>query len=330
MKLEDLGYLSVGSQMRRIYEKLQAEGDKIYTHIDVGFKSTWFPIYYVLLHSKRALTIKEITERISYSRITVKNVVSELEKNDFVKIIQNPTDSRSKLIQLTKKGRKIEDRLQKVWTIIQSKLELIFKQEKSNNFLIQLEEINHQINTKSMAQEVLKDYYNYKIRNAKQEEFEEIGNLLVNVYSQLNGFPKIDEYPEYYATLKNVGDLTKNPNIELFVAVSEQNNIGGAVVYFNDMKDYGSAGSATKEKNACGFRLLGVNSKTRGLGLGKKLTQFCIEKGKNSDCKTMVIHTTNAMKLAWAMYEKLGFKRADDLDFMQGNLPVFGFRLKFR
>jgi len=27
------------------------------------------------------------------------------------------------------------------------------------------------------------------------------------------------------------------------------------------------------------------------------------------------------------MYENLGFKRSEDLDFMQGELPVFGFRL---
>ena len=40
----------------------------------------------------------------------------------------------------------------------------------------------------------------------------------------------------------------------------------------------------------------------------------------------MIIHTTNAMKNAWAMYEKIGFKRSEDLDFMQGNLEVFGFR----
>lgn len=171
---------------------------------------------------------------------------------------------------------------------------------------------------------------NYEVRTAKKDEFEEVGSLLVRVYSELNGFPKIEEYPEYYDTLKNVGKLTENPNIELFVAVSEQNQIGGAIVYFNDMKYYGSGGSATKEKNACGFRLLGVDSKTRGLGLGKKLTQFCINKGKNSDCETMIIHTTNYMKLAWKMYERFGFKRADDLDFMQGNLTVLGFRLKLK
>ena len=34
------------------------------------------------------------------------------------------------------------------------------------------------------------------IRNAKPEEFEEIGVLMVEVYSQLEGFPKQSEQPE--------------------------------------------------------------------------------------------------------------------------------------
>lgn len=329
MGLEKLGYLSTGSQMRRIYEKLQSEGDRIYKNMDVEFKSSWFPIYYILLNSKRALTVKEITEKISYSRITVKNVVRELEIIEYAEIISNPTDNRSKLIQLTKKGKDIEDKLQKIWKIIQTKLESIFGKE-NDNFLIQLKDINHKLNNESMEKDVLKEYYNYKVRNAKKEEFQKVGDLLVQVYSALNGFPKVEEQPEYYNMIKNVGKLTDNPNIELLVAVSEQNQIGGAVVYYNNMTYYGSGGTATKEKNACGFRLLGVDNKTRGFGLGKKLTQFCMDKGKNSNCQTMVIHTTNSMKLAWGMYERLGFNRANDLDFMQGNLPVFGFRLKLK
>jgi hypothetical protein len=35
-----------------------------------------------------------------------------------------------------------------------------------------------------------------------------------------------------------------------------------------------------------------------------------------------------AMQTAWKMYEKLDFKRSEDLNFMQGELPVFGFRLQ--
>lgn len=179
-----------------------------------------------------------------------------------------------------------------------------------------------------MKKPILKMDDNYIIRKAKASEFEKVGTLLIEVYSILDGFPKKEEQPQYYEMLKNVGQLTNTKGVELLIAVSKQGQIGGAVVFFNDMKDYGSGGTATQEKNASGFRLLGVDPKTRGLGIGKLLTEYCIEKGKQRGSETMVIHTTNAMKLAWGMYERLGFKRASDLDFMQGDLSVFGFRLK--
>jgi hypothetical protein len=48
---------------------------------------------------------------------------------------------------------------------------------------------------------------------------------------------------------------------------------------------------------------------------------------KNKRLSEVIIHSTKAMQIAWRMYESLGFKRSEDLDFMQGELPVFGFRL---
>jgi GNAT superfamily N-acetyltransferase len=99
------------------------------------------------------------------------------------------------------------------------------------------------------------------------------------------------------------------------------------VVYFGDMKSYGSGGSATLEKNASGFRLLAVDPVTRGQGIGKLLAMECIRRAKEKKLSQVIIHTTMAMTTAWRMYENMGFKRSEDLDFMQGDLPVFGFRL---
>ncbi|TDP02111.1 GNAT family N-acetyltransferase [Flavobacterium sp. 245] len=168
---------------------------------------------------------------------------------------------------------------------------------------------------------------NYTIRNANPSEFEEIGKILIRVYSKLEGFPKEDEQPNYYKMLANIGDFTKHPETELLVAVDEKNTVFGAVVYFNDMQFYGSGGTATQEKASAGFRLLGVDSQARGKGIGKLLTLDCIQKATKNNRKQVIIHSTLAMKTAWEMYEKIGFKRSKDLDFMQGELPVFGFRL---
>ena len=167
----------------------------------------------------------------------------------------------------------------------------------------------------------------YTVRNAMPGEFEEIGKLMVQVYSRLEGFPKESEQPNYYKMLANIGEFTAKPGTELLVAVSADDKIAGGVVYFSDMKYYGSGGTATKEQNASGFRLLAVDPLMRGEGIGKLLTNECIRKAKDLKVSQVIIHTTMAMRTAWKMYENLGFKRSADLDFMQGELPVYGFRL---
>jgi len=168
----------------------------------------------------------------------------------------------------------------------------------------------------------------FTVRNAFPEEFDEIGRKLVLVYSQLEGFPKETEQPEYYKMLANIGELTRKPETELLVAVTANGEIAGSVVYFSDMQYYGSGGTAIEEKNASGFRLLGVDPDFRGKGVGKLLTLECIRRAKEKQNKQVIIHTTKAMQTAWKMYESIGFNRSEDLDFMQGELPVFGFRYK--
>lgn len=164
------------------------------------------------------------------------------------------------------------------------------------------------------------------IRNAKPSEFETVGNMMVEIYSSLEGFPNKEIHPTYYEYLQNVGKLTLNQPIELFVAASEKNEILGCVVFYHDVKYYNSGGIVTQLKNCCGFRLLAVAPQSRGLGIGKKLTNYCISKARTTTSDYLIIHTTNAMKIAWKMYDKMQFKRAKDLDFFVGDLGVFGFR----
>ncbi|MDY8138433.1 GNAT family N-acetyltransferase [Aquimarina sp. 2201CG5-10] len=171
------------------------------------------------------------------------------------------------------------------------------------------------------------DHQEYIIRDAQPDEFKEVGQLMIHVYSKLKGFPSKKKQPAYYNVLANIGELTKNPKTRLLIAVTSKEQIGGAVIYLGDMKFYGSGGSAPNEKNASGFRLLAVNPTTRGKGIGKQLVNHCIELAREEKQKEVVIHSTKAMEIAWGMYEKIGFKRSEDLDFMQGELPVYGFRL---
>lgn len=164
------------------------------------------------------------------------------------------------------------------------------------------------------------------IREAKPEEFEALGQLMVSVYSGLEGFPKQDEQPQYYEMLAHIGRMTAKPDTKLLVAVAGSKVLGG-VVYYSDMAQYGSGGTATREKNASGFRLLAVSPEARGMGVGQALISRCIALAREKKHPQIIIHTTSAMRVAWGMYERMGFRRSEDLDFMQGALQVFGFRL---
>ncbi|HQR72740.1 MAG TPA: GNAT family N-acetyltransferase [Burkholderiaceae bacterium] len=166
------------------------------------------------------------------------------------------------------------------------------------------------------------------IRDARPDEFTAIGRLLVEVYSGLAGFPTPAEQPQYYELLENIGRLTEKPQARLLVALTKQGELAGGIAYFGDMAHYGSGGIATRVKNASGIRLLGVSTRHRNLGAGRALTQVCIELARKARHVEVILHTTQAMPIAWRLYERLGFVRSEDLDFPQQGLPVFGFRLR--
>jgi GNAT superfamily N-acetyltransferase/catechol 2,3-dioxygenase-like lactoylglutathione lyase family enzyme len=167
------------------------------------------------------------------------------------------------------------------------------------------------------------------IRDLRPDESEALGRLLVQAYSQLEGFPTPEEQPRYYDMLANIGSFTGRPGARVLVALAPRGELLGGVVYFGDMAQYGSGGTATTVRNASGIRLLGVDPGFRKAGAGKALTNACIRLAREQGHEQVILHTTQAMKIAWGLYESLGFERSEDLDFSQQGLPVFGFRLKF-
>jgi GNAT superfamily N-acetyltransferase len=168
--------------------------------------------------------------------------------------------------------------------------------------------------------------HSFFIHDARDRQLDELGELMVSVYSSLDGFPSEGAQPGYYEVLRSVRRLAEKPGTKV-LAASIENVIVGGVVYFSDMTQYGSGGTAIREKNASAFRLLAVSPQARGMGIGVALVAQCIHLAKQAGHGQVVIHTTDAMKVARRMYERLGFARSPDLDFMQEGLHVFGLRL---
>jgi ribosomal protein S18 acetylase RimI-like enzyme len=62
------------------------------------------------------------------------------------------------------------------------------------------------------------------------------------------------------------------------------------------------------------IRMVGVDPKFGGKGIGKMLTQMCIDFAKSSDEKVIALHTSEYMNAARHIYESLGFKKIRELE----------------
>lgn len=56
------------------------------------------------------------------------------------------------------------------------------------------------------------------------------------------------------------------------------------------------------------IRLVGVNPEFGGKGIGRKLTQMCIELARETNEKIIALHTSEFQNAARHIYESLGFK----------------------
>ncbi|HEV7738233.1 MAG TPA: GNAT family N-acetyltransferase, partial [Chlamydiales bacterium] len=65
-------------------------------------------------------------------------------------------------------------------------------------------------------------------------------------------------------------------------------------------------------------RMVGVDPACRGKGIAKRLTQMCVDYAKQSNEKTVGLHTSEKMNDAIHIYESIGFKLYKEID------PIYG------
>jgi ribosomal protein S18 acetylase RimI-like enzyme len=66
------------------------------------------------------------------------------------------------------------------------------------------------------------------------------------------------------------------------------------------------------------IRMVGVHPDADGRGIAQTLTKLCIDKARETDEKTIMLHSAEIMYAARHIYEKLGFKKIRILDSHYG------------
>ena len=155
------------------------------------------------------------------------------------------------------------------------------------------------------------------LRDARTDELDAIGDLMVAAYTQFSPSLPAHAWREYEDEIRDVRRRLAEATL---IVAEDGSRLAGAVTLYPD---------ATKEPHAAwpaswaNFRLLAVDPTARGRGIGRLLTEECIRRARRARRAALGLHTTHLMDVARAMYERMGFVRVPELDFF----PVPQFRV---
>jgi DNA-binding MarR family transcriptional regulator len=112
--IKELGELALGTRMKRLLERLNADISQLYGLLGIDFKPSWFPVLY-LLGMRSPMTITGIAGGIDLTHPAVNKIVGQMSKAGLVVSSQYDMDKRKRLVDLTRKGRDVHKRLTPVW-----------------------------------------------------------------------------------------------------------------------------------------------------------------------------------------------------------------------
>lgn len=149
-----------------------------------------------------------------------------------------------------------------------------------------------------------------KIRNGNINDLSFVKQLGENTWKQFENNLTNENWVKLSNSISNENlytDLLQNSTS--FVCENEIGEIIG-------MSFLVASGNPTEiyNKEQCYIRFVTVSEKYKGLNIGQKLTEKCIEFAKKNGEKKIALHTSEFMDKARYIYEKLGFKIIKEIE----------------
>jgi ribosomal protein S18 acetylase RimI-like enzyme len=146
----------------------------------------------------------------------------------------------------------------------------------------------------------------YKIRQATPLDFDSINILCVEAYQEFEMVVGPDNWQRMRDALSHASDLAASS--ELIVA-ENSHCLLGVVAYIPP----GMSDGDVIPREWAAIRMLAVSPSCRGKGIGRKLTEECIERARRDSAGRIGLSTGEMMAVALPMYKRMGFQKDAEL-----------------
>jgi len=149
-----------------------------------------------------------------------------------------------------------------------------------------------------------------------------IRDLLVSSYWEYrNAYPDPSVWENY---LRDIREAADNPHIEALILAEQDGAVVGNVMIFRGSdRAYGRPELGIEDPV---IRFLAVSPAARGRGIGGRLVEASLEYAARRGDAYLVLHTSDKMRSAIRLYERMGFMRAEQYDFHVGDTHVKSYR----
>lgn len=150
-------------------------------------------------------------------------------------------------------------------------------------------------------------------RTATKSDIKQLQQLWLNAYGQYKQVISMENWEKWEAGFNSDTSFLDLLDISTCFVCESSNVIigmaflipnGNPFLYFSSEWSY--------------IRYVGVHPDYEGKGIGKKLTQQCIDAAKQAGEETIALHTSEFQNAARHIYESLGFTKQKDLDLIYG------------
>ena len=149
------------------------------------------------------------------------------------------------------------------------------------------------------------------VRDAQADELDQVASMMRDAYLEYQAHFPPDVWERY---AQNILDVRSRLDVsELIVAERDGQVVGSVTLYPNVV--------STEQgwpPGWAGVRLLAVHPDARGQGIGRVLMNECLRRSRHRQAPAIGLHTSDIMKVARALYERMGFVRAPEYDFRTG------------
>jgi len=151
--LNKLGPLALASRLRRLLQRLNADGERIYRDLGIDVKPKWFPVMRIL-SEQSPLALTDIARLMSLTHPSLIETVNELISVGLIDSRKSDLDGRRRELSLTDKGKRFCKKLVPVWEAFRLAGEEVNK-DCGNDFLDALGKFEQSLERRPMYNRVM-------------------------------------------------------------------------------------------------------------------------------------------------------------------------------